>query len=184
VLTSDRPLVLLVGYQAPAALRHLGVARLTRWLRTRGVCSPDGLAKKVVEAAGRQHTAVPGEAAIAQLVRRLAQEVQALNQKVAGIDQLIEARFRAHGLAEVVASMPGIGPLLGAEFLAAIGSDLADFASPDALAAFAGLTPAPHDSGKRNGNLHRPRHDHRGLQRVFYMAALLGVRYDPNSHTF
>jgi hypothetical protein len=29
--------------------------------------------------------------------------------------------------------MPGIGPLLGAEFLAAIGSDLTDFASPDAL---------------------------------------------------
>jgi transposase len=80
--------------------------------------------------------------------------------------------------------MPGIGPLMGAEFLAAIGSDLADFASPDALAAFAGLAPAPHDSGKRNGNLHRPRHYHRGLQRVFYMSALMSVRYDPNSRTF
>jgi transposase len=184
VLTSDGPLVLLAGYQTPAALRRLGVARLTRWLRTRGVRRAEGLAKRVVDAAERQHTAVPGEAVIAQLVRTLAQEVQALNEKVAEIDQLIEARFRAHEMAEILASMPGIGPLLDAEFLAAIGSDLAGFASPDALAAFAGLAPAPHDSGKRNGNLHRPRHYHRGLQRVFYMSALMSVRYDPNSRTF
>lgn len=80
--------------------------------------------------------------------------------------------------------MPGIGPLLGAEFLAAIGSDLASFASPDRLAAFAGLAPTPHDSGKRKGNLHRPRRHHRGLQRIFYMSALTSVRYDPNSRRF
>lgn len=139
---------------------------------------------KAVEAAERQHTSVPGEAVIAQLVRTLAQEVETLNDKVAEVDRLIEARFRTHELAEIVASMPGIGPLLGAEFLAAVGNDLADFTSPDGLAAFAGLAPAPHDSGKRNGNLHRPRHYHRGLQRVFYMSALTSVRYDPNSRAF
>lgn len=184
VLTSDGPLVLLAGYQTPAALRRLGVAWLTRWLRARGVRSPDGLAKKVMEAAERQHTSVPGEAVIAQLVRTLAQEVETLNEKVAEVDRLIEAGSRTHELAEIVASMPGIGPLLGAEFLAAVGNDLADFTSPDRLAAFAGLAPAPHDSGKRNGNLHRPRHYHRGLQRIFYVSALMSVRYDPNSRAF
>ncbi|GAA4032504.1 MULTISPECIES: IS110 family transposase [Streptomyces] len=184
VLTSAGPLVLLAGYQTPAALRRLGTARLTRCLRTRGVRSPEELAMKAVEAAERQHTSVPGEAVIAQLVRTLAQEVETLNDKVAEVDRLIEARFRTHELAEIVASMPGIGPLLGAEFLAAVGNDLADFTSPDGLAAFAGLAPAPHDSGKRNGNLHRPRHYHRGLQRVFYMSALTSVRYDPNSRAF
>nr|WP_303715311.1 transposase [Kutzneria buriramensis]WKX15861.1 transposase [Kutzneria buriramensis] len=83
-----------------------------------------------------------------------------------------------------MASMPGIGPLLGVEFLAAIGNDLADFAGPDGLAACAGLAPAPHDSGRCNGNLHRPRHYHRGLQRIFYMSALMSVRYAPNSQTY
>ncbi|QOV34569.1 IS110 family transposase [Streptomyces ferrugineus] len=127
----------------------------------------------------RQHTVVPGETVIAQLIRTLAEEVQTLNEKVAEVDRLIEAGFRTHELAENVASLPGIGPLLGGEFLATIGNDLSDFASPDGLAAFAGLAPAPHDSGKRNGNLHRPRHYHRGLQRLFYMSALMSVRYDP-----
>jgi len=121
---------------------------------------------------------------IAQLVRTLAQEVKTLNAEVAEVDRLIEAGFRTHELAEIVASMPGIGPLLGAEFLAAIGNDLANFASPDGLAAFAGLAPAPPDSRRRNSNLHRPRPYHRGLQRVFYMSALTSVRYDPNSRAF
>jgi transposase len=79
--------------------------------------------------------------------------------------------------------MLGMGPLLGAEFLAAIGHDLADFSGPDALAAFAGLAPAPHDSGKRNGNV-PPGHYHLGLQRIFCMSALTSVRYDLNSRTF
>ena len=71
------------------------------------------------------------------------------NEKVAEIDRLIEDRFRTHELADIVPGMPGIGPLPGVEFLAAIGDDLTAFDSP---------APASHDSGKRNGNLHRPRH--------------------------
>lgn len=53
--------------------------------------------------------------------------------------------------------MPGIGPLLGAEFLATTGGDMTWFATADRLAAFAGLAPAPWDSGRIRGNLHRPR---------------------------
>lgn len=51
--------------------------------------------------------------------------------------------------------------VLGAEFLAAVGCDRDDFDSPDVLAAFAGVAPAPHDSGKVSGNLHRPVAHHR-----------------------
>lgn len=48
-----------------------------------------------------------------------------------------------------------MGFRLGAEFLAAVGDpDL--FTSPDQLAAYAGLAPVPHDSGKRTGRLQRP----------------------------
>jgi hypothetical protein len=55
-----------------------------------GVRGPHALARKA-EAAERQHTAVPGEAVIARPVRTLAQEVRIPNDKVAGIDRLIEA---------------------------------------------------------------------------------------------
>lgn len=85
----------------------MGTARLTRWLHARGVRTPEELAATAVEAANQQHTAVPGEALIAQLVRTLAVDVRVLNEKVAEADRLIEDRFRAHELAEIITSMPG-----------------------------------------------------------------------------
>ena len=76
--------------------------------------------------------------------------------------------------------MVGIGDLLGAEFLAATGGTLTGFASADHLAGYAGLAPAPRDSGKRTGNLHRPRRYNRRLQRVFYTSAMISIQRSPS----
>ncbi|GAA3904533.1 hypothetical protein GCM10023084_66260 [Streptomyces lacrimifluminis] len=54
----------------------------------------------------------------------LAREVMTLNQQVAELDKMIEARFREHRDFEVITSMPGLGVILGAEFLAATGGDM------------------------------------------------------------
>jgi transposase len=178
------PLVLLAGYQTPAAIRRAGSRRLTAWLRNRKVCNAAALAEKVVEAADRQHTAVVGEKAIAQMVHTLAKEVMALNEKIAETDKLIEGRFRDHELAEVIESLPGIGTILGAEFLAAVGGSLDAFPTADRLAAFADVAPAPRDSGQVSGNDHRPTRYHRRLQRVSYISALVSVQRDPNSRKF
>ncbi|WBB53834.1 IS110 family transposase [Verrucosispora sp. WMMD573] len=183
-LTNHGPLVLLTGYQTPAALRRAGVARLQTWLRNRKVRSADTIAATAVEAASRQHTALPGERLTAQMVHTLAEEVIALNEKVSEIDKLIEGRFHEHELAEVISSVPGIGALLGAEFLAATGGDLDAFGTPDRLAGFAGLAPSPRDSGRVSGNLHRPRRYHRGLQRVFYTSALISIQRCTESRRF
>ncbi|MEU6654916.1 IS110 family transposase [Streptomyces sp. NPDC046900] len=178
------PLVLLTGYQTPAALRRTGRSRLDTWLRNRKVRGADALAQAALEAAERQHTAVPGEKIAAQVIHTLAKEVMGLNEQIAEIDKLIAARFRGHELAEVIASMPGIGPLLGAEFLAATAGDMSRFASADRLASFAGVAPVPRDSGNVSGNLHRPRRYHRGLQRVFYTSALISIRSCEESRRF
>lgn len=53
------------------------------------------------------------------MVATLAREVIALNEKISEVDRQIEASFRAHRQATIIASMPGIGNLLGAEILAA-----------------------------------------------------------------
>jgi transposase len=183
-VTNTGPLKLLTGYQTPAAIRPAGTARLTTWLANRKIRNAKALAEAAVEAAERQHTAVPGEKTIARLVHTLAEEVMALNEQISETDKLIEGRFRAHKFADIILSVPGIGATLGAEFLTAVGGSLDAFDSPDALAAFAGVAPAPRDSGKVSGNPHRPVTYHRRLQRVFYTSALVSVRYDPNSRKF
>ncbi|MEU9197902.1 hypothetical protein [Streptomyces hundungensis] len=78
--------------------------------------------RTAIEAAERQHTSVAGEKAVAVMVATLAREVIVLNKKISEVERQIEASFRAHSQASIVASMPGIGNLLGAEILAAMSS--------------------------------------------------------------
>ncbi|MDX2935604.1 IS110 family transposase [Streptomyces ipomoeae] len=178
------PLTLLTGYQTPAAPRRIGVKRLETWLRNRKGIRADRLAETAVQAAERQHTSLPGEKLTAQLVHTLAKEVVVLNQRIAEIDKLIEARFRDHHTFEVITSMPGLGVIPGAEFLAATGGDMAAFGTPDHLAGFGGVAPVPRDSGKISGNLRRPQRYNRRLQRVFYTSALFSIRYCEDSRRF
>jgi transposase len=183
-LSTAGPLVLLSGYQTPAAIRRAGKRRLTTWLRNRKIYNAAALATKAIEAAERQHTAITAEKTIAKMVHTLAREVMVLNEKITDTDQLIEGRFREHHLAEVITSMPGIGSTLGAELLAAIGGNLDAFPTADRLAAFAGIAPAPRDSGHVSGNDHRPTKYHRRLQRVLFTSAFISIRRDPNSRRF
>ena len=162
-LTNTGPLVLLTGYQAPATLRRTGRKRLETWLGNRKVLRADRLAETALKAAGRQHISLPGEKLTAQMVHTLAREVMALNQQVAELDKAIEARFREHQDFEVITSMPGLGVILGAEFLAATGGDMTAFGTADRLAGFGGVAPVPRDSGKISGNLRRPRRYNRRL---------------------
>ncbi len=183
-LANKGPAVLLTGYQTPAAIRRAGAKRIETWLRNRKVYGAAALAKAVVEAAEAQHTALPGEKLAATMVVRLAKGVIALDQEIAELDALIEARFREHPHAEVILSLPGMGKLLGAEFLAATGGDMDAFGSADRLAGYAGLAPAPRDSGRVSGNLRRPRRFHRGLLRAFYLSSLSSLKSCPASKAF
>lgn len=108
----------------------------------------------------------------------------ALNEQIREMDKLIEGRSREHELANIILSVPDCGETLGAEFLTAVGGGLDEFDSPGALAAFAGAAPAPRDSGKVSGTLHRPITYHRRLQRDFYTSALVSVQFDRNSRKF
>lgn len=181
---SKASLVLLTGYQTPAALRRIGRNRLAAWLKNRKVRNAAGVAATAIEAAEAQHTAVPGEKLAAALVAKLAREVMAFDEEIADTDKLIEGRFREHQHADVILSMPGIGLVLGAEFIAVTGGDMNTFGTADRLAGVAGLAPVPRDSGRISGNLHRPRRYSRRLLRVFYLSAQAAARCCPVSKTF
>jgi transposase len=89
---------------------------------------------------------------------------------IAEIDRQIRESFRTHPQAKIIKSLPIMGPILGAEFIAAA-VDLAHFPDPGRLATYAGLAPVPSDSGLRTGNLHRPKRCNRTLLRASYLAA-------------
>jgi transposase len=182
--TNKGPVMLLTGYQTPAAIRRSGARRIETWLRNRKVRGSAALARTAVEAAEAQHAALPGEKLAAAMVMRLAKGVMALDEEIAELDALIEARFREHPHAEVILSFPGMGKLTGAAFIAATGGDMDAFGSADRLAGYAGLAPAPRDSGRVSGNLRRPRRFHRGLLNAMYLSALSSLKSCPASKTY
>ncbi|MFD3412557.1 IS110 family transposase [Streptomyces cyaneofuscatus] len=173
-------LELLTGYRTPAAIRRRGRARLAAWPANRSVRGADAVAATVLEAADAQRTVLPGEDVAAGIVADLAAQVLALDDRIKRIDEQIRDTFHIHPQAEIIESLPGIGPILGAELVVAAG-DLAAYADAGHLASAAGLVPVPRDSGRRTGNMHRPKRYSRRLRRVFYLSARTSiVRDGPN----
>ncbi|GEC09635.1 hypothetical protein SSP24_72900 [Streptomyces spinoverrucosus] len=122
----------------------------------------------------------PGEDVAAQIVADLAAQILALDDRLRSVDRQIRDTFRAHPQAEIIESLPGMGPILGAEFVVAAG-DLSAYADAGHLASAAGLVPVPRDSGRRSGNLHRPKRYSRRLRRGFYLSAQTSIiREGPN----
>ncbi|WP_067431535.1 IS110 family RNA-guided transposase [Nocardioides jensenii] len=173
-------LVLLSGYQTPAAIRRIGQSRLQAWLVKRKVRSAAQIAAGAVGAATAQHTVVPGQDVAATIVADLATQLLALDERLKDLDARVTDTFRAHPQAEIIESLPGMGPILGAELIAAAG-DLNGYANAGCLASAAGLVPVPRDSGRRTGNMHRPMRYSRKLRRVFYLSANAAMmREGPN----
>jgi transposase len=182
--TNHGPLILIRRFQTPHDIRAVSTSELEQWLRSQGVRGATKLAATATVAAARQGIRVSGETTAASLIARLAATVLDLDEQLAETDKLIAARFQAHPHAPVIASMTGIGNLLGAQFLAATGGSLAGFTSADHLVGYSGLAPAPRDSGNRTGNLHRPRRYNRQLQKLFYTSALISIQRSPASRAF
>ncbi len=173
-------LVLLTGYQTPAAVRGRGHTRLTTWLAKRKVRTPEQVAATALEAAKAQHTTVPGQDVAASIVADIAAQLLTIDARIGELETRITTTFRAHPQAEIIESMPGMGPILSAELIAATG-DLNGYADAGRLASAAGLVPVPRDSGRRTGNLHRPMRYSRKLRRVFYLSAQASMmREGPN----
>jgi transposase len=173
-------LVLLTGYASPHRIRRIGHTRLAAWLRQRKVRDSADVAARAITAARAQMTVLPGQVLATSLIAELATSILALDERLGRLDAQIAEAFGRHPQAAVIESMPGFGPLLGASLLVGAG-DLRAFPSAGHLAAAAGLVPVPNDSGRRTGNLHRPKRYSRPLRRVFYLAAQTSMlRAGPN----
>jgi transposase len=182
-LNSKGPLTLLTHYQSPAQLRRAGHKRIASYLKNRGVKGSSSVAHRALSAAKTQSVGLPAQDVASRIVAELAREILALKERIQSVDEELERRFFARPEAPILTSLPGMGVLLGAEFLVAV-VDLCAFESADRLAAYAGLVPAANDSGKRVGNHKRMRGGNKALKRVFYQSAFSSLRSAPESRVF
>jgi transposase len=181
-LRKDRALLVLTRVVTPASVRRLGASRLARWLRAQGVRRAEDLAERAVEAAKAQRQELPAAKAKAELISEMAREVLRTRERIASLDVRLEELLSSRPEAKVVRSMPGMGALFTAEFLAEVG-DIARFASADALAAAAGLTPVTRQSGGSSSQ-RRAQRGNRTLKNLLYRSAFGCTAHHAPSKTF
>jgi transposase len=181
-LTTKTALTLLARYVTPAELRRAGRARLERYLRGQpGTRHVAAVVEAALAAAAEQPFALPAEALTARFVRELTQEALATQRQLAALDAELTATLARHPDGALILSLPGLGVVLASEFLAEAGP-LTRFATGDALASAAGLTPVRRQSGRMDFR-RRSRRGNRVLKRVFYQSAFCSLR-DPASRAF
>lgn len=177
-------LVMLTRYQTPDQLRRAGTRRVSAWLTKAGATRAELIAETAVMAANSQRTVVRSQSIASCVVAELASEILRLHENVAQVEREIESLLGQHEDAEILLSLPGFGPRLAAEFLAALGGGLSGIESADHLAGIAGLAPVPRDSGRISGNNRRPRRYDRRLLRASFLAAQSAARYCPDSRKY
>ena len=172
-LRKQGPLLAVTKVATPKAARRLGKARLARWLKTRGALKSNSLAERIVDAAEQQRHETPAAEVKATLLAEIAAEILRIGRRVDELDSRLEELVEADPRGAVVRSLPGMGLVLTAEFLAEIG-DASRFGSADRLAAAAGVVPVLRASGKVSYQ-RRARKGNRALKRVFYHSAFCAL---------
>lgn len=108
----------------------------------------------------------------------LERQIQQLEKQ---LQALVEQDEQTHHQLQLVLTIPGIGVLTAAKFLAEV-PDVRRFAQASQLDAYAGLVPKVHESGQtsRSGPLLKTGNVF--LRTAFYMPALAAHRYNPIIH--
>ncbi len=176
-------LVFLSLFAAPHELRNARLGHVARKLtkaypRMRGA---KAMAEDAVAMAKAQTVDVPGAQTRARLVKDLAAEALAARTQRDRIDADLEALLDRHPDAALIRSLPGMGAVLTADFIACVGA-ATRFRSADALAAAAGLTPVLRQSGKSR-TVRRSTGGDKTLKRVFFQSAFNALA-DPESRAF
>jgi transposase len=181
-LKREGALLAVTKLATPAQARKLGTSRLSRWLKARGVRKAEDLAERIVAAARAQRRELPAAEAKATLVAEIASEILRTRRRIAELDRRLEELLADDPAARIVRTMPGMGVVFTAEFLAEVGN-LGRFASADALAAAAGVAPVLRASGATSYR-RRARRGNKVLKRVLYRSAFSCISHHERSETF
>jgi transposase len=181
-LKREGALLAVTKVATPATARKLRTARLFRWLKARGVRKAEDLAERIVKAAKAQRCELPAAEVKAALVAEIASEMLRTRERIAELDRRLEELLADDPAARIVQTMPGMGIVFTAEFLAEVG-DLGRFASADSLAAAAGVAPILRASGARSYQ-RRARRGNKVLKRVLYRSAFNCISHHERSEAF
>lgn len=121
-------------------------------MRAAGCCGLEGPGPRSADPAGPARTGTattgPVQQAFAAIVRAEVALISALNVQIDALGEVVKDHFGRHPAAEVITSLPGLGPILGARLLGEFGDDPDRYVDAKARKAYAGTAPVTKASGK------------------------------------
>ena len=171
-LGSGLALMIMSRWGGPLALRRCGRANLRRAVLAVPGMGPAAAARAdaVFDAALSQATLGEGAEQAEAVVRELAGRLAACLARLEDRGAEIADALAAEPAAAVLMSMPGVGPVTAATFLAEVG-DASGFRSADALAHYAGLSPKRAESGASLDSSSKSTSCNRRLRSAMVLAA-------------
>jgi len=170
----------------PDTGRRLRLSTLERLLRS------GGRQRRVTARAVEIQTALRApqlEAAVAVtnaysvVVNTLVHIIGELNTHVTDVETELTSTFQQHADADIIESLPGLGPVLGARALAEFGDDPARYRDAKARKAYAGTAPITRASGTRHTVLTRVARN-RHLVNACFRWAYASLRGSPGARSY
>ncbi|HEX3310840.1 MAG TPA: transposase [Streptosporangiaceae bacterium] len=149
-LTHRAAAVILRAAPTPQAAQRLTPRRVAALLQQAGRRNDPGLAERISTTlrapALRQPT--PVEHALGVAATGLIEIITAMSSAIHALERELAQQFDQHTQAEIITSMPGLGPVLGARVLGELGDDPDRFADARGIRSFAGTAPITRASGR------------------------------------
>ncbi len=184
-LDAPDALELLARAPDPASAARLTTAQVAAALkraRRRDIAAKTAAIRAALRA---PQLAQPPEvtAACAAVVRSLTAVITAVSEQVKMLEGQVQAHFSQHPDAEIIASQPGLGPILGARVLAESGDDPRRYASAKARKNYAATSPITRASGKKKTVLARYVHNDRLIDALMSQA-FTALRVSPGARAY
>lgn len=179
-------LVVLAIAATPEQGKQLRVSQIEKALRTAGRQRNLRTRAEAISAALRteQLTAQPLVAlAYGATVRAAVAVLTELTRQVELLGEQVQASFGQHPDAEIILSLPGLGPILGARVLAEFGDDPDRYADAKARKNYSGMSPITRASGTRRVVLARYARNQR-LSDALYLQAFSALSSSPGARAY
>ena len=174
---------LLAKWPTPTALATAGRTKIRNAIKKRSPRLAIKLATQVVAAIGAQTVILPAEDTWGEVITNLISDLERIQTRRCQLMTKIEEAFLDHPLGQVLNTLTGFGPRTGARTLAEIG-DPYRFKNGSRLAAYAGLAPVNHRSGKSINRTSQHRGGNHRLKNAMFLAAFVASQHDPTARSY
>ncbi len=170
---------LLAQWPTPTALNTAGRTRIRNAIKRRSPRLATKLTTQTLTAVTAQTVTLPGETTWGEVIANLIGDLERIQNRRSQLTTKIGEAFLNHPLGQVLNTLSGFGP----RTLAEIG-DPHRFQNGSRLAAYAGLAPVNHRSGKSINRTSQHRGGNHRLKNAMFLAAFVASQHDPTAKAY